>query len=112
MGLYYFTNCTTMLVQIINNIVLEAFMDNNEIKDAKKPLYYANTASVESSAYDMVLGFGIKKDRTANGFNQEDIDFTVIMSVQHAKSLCNILSENLKKYEEAFGTVNYELKNE
>lgn len=80
-------------------------MDQKDVNTNDKPLYYSNIVSIESSNYDLFMHFGIKKDRSIPELTDNDIDFSVVMSMQHAKALYNVLGDNLRKYEETFGKI-------
>lgn len=90
-------------------------MDQNEPNlqnqsPKSNPLFYCNTARIESSMYDVILYLGNKKSRNSLVPVPEDFDVSIIMSPQHAKAIYNALGENLKKYEEKFGEINIEPK--
>jgi hypothetical protein len=74
-------------------------------EERKIPLYYCNIMQLEASDYDFNFKFGIKKKRN-EPVSEEDFDFSVIMSPQHAKRLLMALNDVLVKYENAFGPIN------
>lgn len=76
----------------------------DEIKE--KQIYYSNVAKVEAtSVNDIKIGFGIKKNPSAPVSN-EDIDFWLLTSPQHLKSIVILLTEQLRLYENLFGEIN------
>lgn len=76
------------------------------------PLYYSNIVGIEASVFDILLNFGLKKDRSTTDIKKEDIDISIVMSPQHAKALLVALSENINKYEVTFGEIIIERKSE
>lgn len=66
------------------------------------PIIYTNAANVELSLYDfkIILGVGNPEGLTPAA--------QVHMSPQHFKVLVKIMAENLRNYEELFGTINLE----
>lgn len=85
-------------------------MELNDIKDMEKPLYYSNIVSIESSLYDLIMHFGLKKDRDTSEMTSNDLEVSVVMSLQHAKALHKVLGDNINRYEEMFGEINIEPK--
>jgi hypothetical protein len=71
----------------------------------KKPIYYCNVIQIEASNYDFNFNIGIKKNRN-KPMCDEDIDFKIIMSPQHAKILLKSLSEVINNYEKMLGNIN------
>lgn len=78
----------------------------NEVNNKEKDFYYANLTGMEISPYDFKFGFGrINNDNSTSNL-KDAIDVEVMMSPQHAKSLLMMLSQNIAKYEDTFGTIN------
>ncbi|MGB9814054.1 MAG: DUF3467 domain-containing protein [Thermovenabulum sp.] len=69
------------------------------------PIYYCNVVQVEAGAFDFEFKLGIKKKRNVP-LGEDDFDFEVIMSPQHAKMFLKVLSEVVDNYEKNFGVIN------
>lgn len=69
------------------------------------PVYYVNIASAGSNAYDFQLLMGMKKSESPEML-VEDIDVKLVMSPQHAKSLLEVLKQQVEIYEELYGVIN------
>ena len=59
------------------------------------------------SVWDFFLGFGTLSQSTPDEVLLESFQ-GVYLSPQQAKALCNLLENNLKQYEQAFGTITIE----
>jgi hypothetical protein len=70
---------------------------------------YANSVQVRANLWDFFVGFGIMTQTGA-----EDVSIRmfqgVYLSPQQAKALTNILQQNIKQYEDAFGEIRLEPK--
>ncbi|MGA7859862.1 MAG: DUF3467 domain-containing protein [Terracidiphilus sp.] len=68
---------------------------------------YANSVQVRVSVWDFQLVFGL-----ASSDSPEQVTIrnhqAIFLSPQQAKALCNVLTQNLAQYEQAFGTLNLE----
>ncbi|HEC24204.1 MAG TPA: DUF3467 domain-containing protein [Chloroflexi bacterium] len=70
--------------------------------------FYANSVSISTNIYDVLLSFGIQTPITAS--NEEEVarvdvstQCNVRMSPQHAKALAALLVKHVKEYEQRFG---------
>jgi len=72
---------------------------------------YSNSVQVRVSVWDFQLVFGL-----ASSDSPEQViirnNQAVFLSPQQAKALWNILGQNLAQYEQAFGALNLEPKNQ
>ena len=68
---------------------------------------YANSVQVRMSVWDFFLGFGTMSQSTPEEVVLESFQ-GVYLSPQQAKALCNLLENNLKQYEQTFGTITIE----
>lgn len=66
---------------------------------------YANAVQMEIGPFDLVLHFGIKKDRSQPGWSPEDAQVSVYMSPEHAKVLHQILAQGIAQFEARNGTI-------
>ena len=68
---------------------------------------YANSVQVRVSVWDFQLVFGL-----ASSERPEEVTIrnhqAIFLSPQQAKALCNVLTQNLAQYEQAFGSLNLE----
>lgn len=60
---------------------------------------------MEVSNFDIIFNFAQRKG-DSNIPKPEDVVASVIMSPQHAKVFAQLLTENVKTYEDVFGTLN------
>jgi hypothetical protein len=81
-----------------------------EVKLAQTTDYresYANSVQVRVSVWDFQLVFGL-----ASSERPEEVTIrnhqAIFLSPQQAKALCNVLTQNLAQYEQAFGSLNLE----
>lgn len=65
---------------------------------------YANSVQVRMSVWDFFLGFGTMSQSTPEEVVLESFQ-GVYLSPQQAKALLTLLEQNLKQYEETFGTI-------
>ncbi len=68
---------------------------------------YANSVQVRMSVWDFFLGFGTMSQSSAEEVTLESFQ-GVYLSPQQAKAVCSLLENNLKQYEETFGTISIE----
>ncbi len=68
---------------------------------------YANSVQVRMSVWDFFLGFGTMSQSTPEEVVLESFQ-GVYLSPQQAKALCTLLQNNLKQYEQTFGTITIE----
>lgn len=66
----------------------------------KKVVVYSNSVNLSMQIFDLSMSFNVNHP---NG--QVDEKVQVFMSPQHAKLFSQILSENILKYEEVFGSI-------
>lgn len=80
-------------------------MENN------KPTFYTNYVGVGMSNFDFTLvmahRLGPIENPTAPPY-PEEIVCNIIMSPQHAKAFAAVLNDNIRQYEELFGTIKIE----
>jgi len=79
---------------------------------AKDPDFYesyANSIQVQTCLFDFALIFGMLQQLSPTKVQVNQMQ-AVFISPQQAKALLGVLTENLRKYEEAFGQINLELK--
>lgn len=77
----------------------------NQIERTPLPAIYANNISLSVTQWDFRFVYGRIVHSDDKNVDIEN-EIMVYMSPQHAKAMSNILVENLKKYEETFGTIN------
>ena len=65
---------------------------------------YANSVQVRMSVWDFSLVFGTMHQETAEQVEIENFQ-NVYLSPQQAKALWNVLGHNLAQYEQAFGPI-------
>jgi Protein of unknown function (DUF3467) len=68
---------------------------------------YANSVQVRVSVWDFQLVFGLASSESPEQVNIRNHQ-AVFLSPQQAKALCNVLSQNIAQYEQAFGALNLE----
>ena len=68
---------------------------------------YANSVQVRMSVWDFFLGFGTMSQSVPEEVVLESFQ-GVYLSPQQAKALCNLLENNLKQYEQTFGSISIE----
>lgn len=95
----------------MSNITEDTQGQKNEKRDSNIPYYYINAMAVSASYYDfqIVCSNNVLDTATKTMYNRELCD--IIMSPQHAKELCNILSNYIKEYEKKFGILTPPVKN-
>ncbi len=77
--------------------------------DSPVPSIYANQVELHATNWDFRFRFGEAFDvQTENATVMERT--RVIMSPQHAKAFLNVLSDNVRKYEAAFGEIRFNPK--
>lgn len=62
---------------------------------------YSNNAQLQMSAFDMRMIFG--ESSSAENGQQIEQKISIVMSLHHAKVFAQMLSENIKLYEETVG---------
>lgn len=72
----------------------------NQTNDKKPFMEYVNGVEVGSGVYDFVLDFNL-----ASTSNSNKKIGTIIMSPEHAKVFSHIMQDNIRQYEEIFGTI-------
>jgi hypothetical protein len=68
------------------------------------PTSYANVARIQHTPVEFAIDFGVIAPENPA---MVSIQHRVVMSPQHAKALFKALGENLMKYEEKFGQINF-----
>jgi hypothetical protein len=68
------------------------------------PTSYANVARIQHTPVEVAIDFGVIAPENPE---MVSIQHRVVMSPQHAKALFKALGENLMKYEEKFGQINF-----
>ncbi len=68
---------------------------------------YANSVQVRVSVWDFQLVFGLASSESPEQVTIRNHQ-AIFLSPQQAKALCNVLTQNLAQYEQAFGTLNLE----
>jgi Protein of unknown function (DUF3467) len=68
---------------------------------------YANSVQVRVSVWDFQLVFGLAASESPDQVTIRNHQ-AIFLSPQQAKALCNVLSQNIAQYEQAFGTLNLE----
>jgi flagellar protein FlaG len=68
---------------------------------------YANSVQVRVSVWDFQLVFGLASSESPEQVTIRNHQ-AIFLSPQQAKALCNVLTQNLVQYEQAFGTLNLE----
>jgi len=77
--------------------------------DSSVPSIYANQVELHATNWDFRFRFGEAFDiQTENATVLERT--RIIMSPQHAKAFLNALSDNVRKYEAAFGEIRFNPK--
>ncbi len=71
------------------------------VVDENHKTFYVNSVQIQQSLYDFKLIFGLF-DTLPNGKTQITNLETILISPQHAKELANVLTENVRLYEENF----------
>lgn len=86
-------------------VIINKAMMGVIIMEEKVEKVYSNLVSIEVSNFDLIFNFAQRNGDT-NMPKPEDIVASVIMSPQHAKIFSQVLTENVKNYEDIFGTLN------
>jgi flagellar protein FlaG len=68
---------------------------------------YANSVQVRVSVWDFQLVFGLASSESPEQVTIRNHQ-AIFLSPQQAKALCNVLTQNLAQYEQAFGTLSLE----
>ena len=68
---------------------------------------YANSVQVRANLWDFYLMFGLVQQSTPDTVTIHNFQ-GVYLSPQQAKALSNVLQQNLKEYESAFGEIRLE----
>lgn len=68
---------------------------------------YANSVQIRPNLYDFLLMFGIASQNSPDAVNIQNFQ-GVYLSPQQAKALSNLLQENVRQYESAFGEIHLE----
>jgi flagellar protein FlaG len=68
---------------------------------------YANSVQVRANLWDFFLMFGLVQQSTPDTVTIHNFQ-GVYLSPQQAKALSNVLQQNLKEYEAAFGEIRLE----
>jgi hypothetical protein len=68
---------------------------------------YANSVQVRVSVWDFQLVFGLAASESPDQVTIRNHQ-AIFLSPQQAKALCNVLSQNIAQYEQAFGPLNLE----
>ena len=68
---------------------------------------YANSVQVRANLWDFFLMFGIVQQTSADSVTIQNFQ-GVYLSPQQAKALLNVLNQNVKDYESAFGEIRLE----
>jgi hypothetical protein len=71
---------------------------------------YANSVQMRVSLWDFLLMFGIANQTAPDAVTIQNFQ-GVFLSPQQAKALSNLLLQNLKQYEVAFGEIRLEAQN-
>ena len=69
--------------------------------------HYANSVQVRVSLWDFFLSFGTINQTSPETLNIQSFQ-GVYLSPQQAKALLNVLQQNIKQYESAFGEIRLE----
>jgi hypothetical protein len=68
---------------------------------------YAHSVQVRVSVWDFQLVFGLAASESPDQVTIRNHQ-AIFLSPQQAKALCNVLTQNIAQYEQAFGTLNLE----
>jgi flagellar protein FlaG len=68
---------------------------------------YANSVQVRVSVWDFQLVFGLAASESPDQVTIRNHQ-AIFLSPQQAKALCNVLTQNIAQYEQAFGTLSLE----
>jgi hypothetical protein len=68
---------------------------------------YANSVQVRANLWDFYLMFGLVQQSTPETVTIQNFQ-GIYLSPQQAKALSNVLQQNLKEYEAAFGEIRLE----
>ncbi len=68
------------------------------------PTFYANNLVLQSSVWDVSLGFGLLTGTTEGTVTARSV-VNVILSPQHAKAVSEILNRQIAHYEASFGPI-------
>lgn len=71
--------------------------------EERPEVFYTNSINFFVSMFDFILDVGIKAP-APDGSAVHNSIVKIAMSPQHAKAVAKILQENVRAYEEAFGT--------
>lgn len=85
-------------------------MQAPKIELAQRPDYregYANSVQVRANLWDFFLMFGLVQQNAPDSVTIHNFQ-GVYLSPQQAKALFNVLQQNLKEYEAAFGEIKLE----
>ena len=74
---------------------------NIELQEKESEGIYSNFVVISHSPAEFVLDF----TRMLPGVPKAKVYARIIMTPQHAKSLCNALTENIEKFEKEFGEI-------
>lgn len=72
---------------------------------AEIPVLYSNVVAVETGPFDILLRFGLKRDRRSPVHSPEDEICHVYLSPEHAKALARILKQSVDEFERARGPI-------
>ena len=72
-----------------------------ELGDKESEGIYSNLALIAHSPSEFIIDFA----RVLPGTNKSKVYARIVMTPQHAKMLLSALEENIKKYENQFGTI-------
>lgn len=68
---------------------------------------YANSVQVRANLWDFFLMFGLVQQTSAEAVSIHNFQ-GIYLSPQQAKALLNVLQQNIKEYESAFGEIRLE----
>jgi len=89
-------------------------MTEVKINTQRSPTYreaYANSVRVQVSVWDFFLSFGVMHQDTPEAATIIE-EQAIYLSPQQAKALWQLLGQNLAQYEQTFGPLNLETKDE
>lgn len=81
-----------------------------KIELVQRPDYresYANSVQIRANLWDFFLMFGVVQQSTPEAVTIHNFQ-GVYLSPQQAKALFNVLQQNIKEYESAFGEIRLE----
>ncbi len=79
-----------------------------ELGEKESEGIYSNLALIAHSPSEFIIDFA----RVLPGTNKSKVYARIVMTPQHAKMLLSALEENIKKYENQFGTIKIHGKEE